>query len=277
MSRGRSMVGTALFRVLTGGGCLGLAGCPYVFGGPDMSHVGATSDDGPPPPVVAQFELVPSLDRLVLEFAVSEGEAPLLGGFVTLNDGDEVIELAIPDDMEEFVPGGTSRAMFQSWALLDCEKGHEATWTMTVTDSAGATSDPMEIDLEIRGLGGVAETDEYDVGTVRAPWVACLQFDGATQQDLAADQEDLLFEDPVGGPRLVQLGWSGAADIDLSVIDWTPGAHQNLASAFTVGEAWEQVEVYLVPDTPYKIKTLFYGAIGGVDAPYPMIVMVSER
>jgi hypothetical protein len=271
---------------------LPLAGCPFVFGGPDLSHVDGRPTDGdsdtdtdadtdtdtatePPgvPPELVQFEVTPFLDQLGVQFAFVQGDAPVLGGTVNLDDGEGTsYALAIPGQLLSWDPLGTSVVSVSPWNLIDCEAGLSRTWTLTLTDSGGETSAPMQASIDVLPLGHYAEEALHVVGPTPAPWVACVQWDGSTQAELFDDFEYVSWEVETGADYVFELGWSQSMDGDIYVFDAAQPQYA-IAIATTIGSEFEVLPVTLATGS-YEIRPQFFATQDLADAPFTGTLMV---
>jgi len=139
------------------GALLLLAGCPFIFGPPDMSNVsdeGGTDDttdgdadtdtdgDGDADtdedtdttdtdidpgllPVVHSFDLSPRMDSVMLEFDVTDAQGDLDGGSVEISNGTDGWTLAIPGGIDDWhTPGKSFHSLeMQDWLFPDLDPG----------------------------------------------------------------------------------------------------------------------------------------------------------
>lgn len=212
-----------------------LAGCPWVFGPPDLSnvpgptipdptgstgstgstgHTGAptpTGHTGTPEPGVLEVVAVPTSVGIALLMQAPDPDARTeLGGTVRIGDGVDELSLALPDDLLRWDPLGQSIAI---WPRVDPCASIDTTLSVAVLDAAGAPVSQGSAPALLNGLGRHDESGEpMDLPD--------LQFPGAVCGSLTFTESDLVrFFAPVGGRWTLTATWDNNADVDLMLYD----------------------------------------------------------
>ncbi len=144
------------------GAVLFLAGCPYIFGPPDMSNVSddGGNDDDPTDgdadtdsdsdsdadgdtdedtdtidtdidpillPVVTTFDISPRLEALTIQLEVTDVQNDLDGGSLEISDGTDIITLDIPGDLDDWNGQGVLSnhvlPLDKTWLFPDLDPG----------------------------------------------------------------------------------------------------------------------------------------------------------
>ena len=144
-----------------------LAGCPYIFGDPDLANVDVglpvdtdDTDDtdvdtvtdpdtdtdtdvtptipGDPPTVTSGRVALVFIDRLEIEFSVVDPDADLLGGTLELLDGTNVLQTwNLPEDIPGWDPAAVNPIVH--YVTIPCT-GYAPDLQLVVSDFAGHTS-----------------------------------------------------------------------------------------------------------------------------------------
>ena len=243
-------------RVVRHGALLLLAGCPYIFGPPDMSNVkdegdGDDTTDGDAdtdtdadgdadtdidpvvPPVVTSFEISPRLLAMSIAFEVDDEQSDLSGGTLEISDGDDVYTLDIPADIDDWngegAPSYHMLDLDKTWLfpdldagaayVPDCDAGEDATWTLTAVDAAGHRSEPLGNHLVIPAFGTLPEPDYPYVDAGAPPFVFCAEFEDALGSGRYTDIEAIEFTSATTGVYVFDLGWEKEVDLDILLYD----------------------------------------------------------
>lgn len=273
-----------------------LAGCPFVFGAPDLSNVDLsptsvdtgtlvedTADTDVPDfdvPTIVDFELKRFVDRIGFAFSVLDADQDYVNASITVRSdvpGSEPITFSIPSDLDEWDPLGRSFVIVpQDW--LPCE-GWQETWEITMTDAAGHVGPTVSADLDIEGFGLLPEGNLYDLGWIEGPTVACVEFDAdptlptPLQEQLQSDREDMRFTAVGSGEFGFELAWEGVMDLDLLLFDERQPQYQIAPVQVVVGPGWEQYTAPLVADTVYVLSAKYF-FIAGNSPPYVGTVLM---
>jgi hypothetical protein len=272
----------------------GLAGCPYVFGAPDLSNVdqATTQDSGEETgtdtdtevpgfdlPDVISLQGRRFIDFVRFELQVADEDLDLVGGTLELSStvGD-TMTLRIPEDIDIWQADGTSTITLPT-SFLDCMEGYDATWTARVTDAAGHQGLPQATDVMVEGLGSYPESPyAHEAGYLTGSAVACVTFNvavgtppGETLQALRDDLEGVNFLVPDTANWTIEVAWPSTMDVDLFLFvqDETSPYYSEyaIASAVNYGSSWESLTLELKGDLLYQASSAFWDSYGAM-APF---------
>ncbi len=204
-----------------------LAGCPYVFGGPDLSNVvggpgvgtdtdltadtadsGSVSEDAPDL-VVVSFD--PTPEGAVLTIVVTDPNGDMDGGSIEVIDGAETVTYAVPDGLLTWSPDGAS--LLEVTPPSPCD-GFVLDLAVTAIDAAGHRSVPAAAVVSVEGFGVLSTQPQApNVGTLTPPTLLCGEIGASFEPDQVAFGWD-------GGTVQGDLTWSAVgADLDLFLLD----------------------------------------------------------
>jgi hypothetical protein len=291
MSRARRVAGLRLLPLW------GLAGCPFVFGAPDLSNVDqANSDDTSEDtgtdtdtevpvfdlPDVVSFQGRRLLESVEFELQLADEDLDLVGGTLELTSSvGDTLSLSIPEDIDVWQADGTSTLTLEA-PFLDCQEGYDATWTARVIDAGGHEGLPQATDVMVEALGALPESDySHDIGYITGGTVACVTFNttiGSTEPPLLQlqnDGEGIDFRVPDTASWTIEVAWLSEMDVDLFMFiqdDMSPYyTEYDIASSVEYGPIWESLTLELMGDLLYQAKPSFWDSYGA-SPPYTATV-----
>lgn len=253
------------------------AGCPFVFGPPDLSNVdldpsGGSGEPAEVGPAILSLGGHRLLDQAKFEISLPDDEE-IIGGRLEMSSAEgERFSLVIPDEIEGWKPGSVSTFELPL-PFLDCEEGYSSTWTAQIVDRAGRIGPMSSTTLSVTALGRFVESYyAHDAGYVTEPLVACVSFEGDPlssdfDQQLQADLEGIQFRVLQVADYSISLGWPTSIDIDLYLYDTSSLPGTEIASSISYGPLWESVVVPLQPGIPYQLVPYFFSR-NGAGLPY---------
>ena len=253
---------------------LGLAGCPYIFGPPDLSNVirdsgappttspsgttpagttptGTTTGTNPDAPVLSEVTATPGFDTVAVQFRVEDRNGDLTGATVSVDTGAAVLQYTVPADLESWSQFDVSELAVPK--ATPCE-GYTEAWEVTITDAAGNPSAPVPVAVAVRGSATVP-VGGTDLGALAPPSTVCGQIEQVDPR-----QEDHLFVQPAAAGRYTfDLYWSDpSADLDLYVFD----GPTELGLSRGANPAPETVVVDVSADTTYRVEVRYWEGPG---------------
>ena len=281
-----------------------LTGCPYLFDPPDLSHVPCSGDGcddtatlpGSAPTVV-QFEVSPRSDGVVVHFALADLDADLVGGSIDLSDGSKHYVLSVPADIDEWEPSGTSTVTLYRGPWLDCTTPVSESWTLVPTDLAGHAGEAGATELVVAAIGLLPETPQpnlwpTDGATVPnpPPLMGCASWEvdagdpRPDNQQLREDVEALYVTTPAPGDYVVQLWWTTACDVDLTIypyplVDEAPsdGYYDTIATSWNFGNVAEEATFRGIPSESWFVDFDFYEPLQGQSPPFQATFLVTPQ
>ena len=248
---------------------LGLTGCPYIFGPPDLSNIDADSggttrpgvatdmteptvpstppETNPDAPLLSSVVAAPQFDAVEISFMVDDPNGDLIGSTVTVDQGDILSQYVVPADLELWSQFGVSTLRVPKTVSCD---GYTEAWELTFTDAAGNASTTVPVAAAVRTTGILA-AGESDIGRLNAPVTAC----GAIETLEPKQEDHLFFSMAASGQLTIELHWADpTSDLDLYVFD---GAVE-LAQSLGASPAPETVVVDLAEGGPYRLEVRYW-------------------
>jgi hypothetical protein len=292
MSRARRWQGLGLVPLW------GLAGCPYVFGAPDLSNVDQAITDEPtgetdtgedtevPPfdlPDVISLRGRRFIDFVRFELQLADEDLDLVGGTLELSSTDgDTLSLRIPEDIDVWQADGTSTVTLPA-SFLDCRQGYDTTWTVRAVDAAGHQGLPQATDVMVQALGSYPESPyAHEAGYLTGSAVACVVFNieiDSSPPDITEalrnDLEGINFQVADTALWTVEVAWLSSMDADLFMFvqDETSPYYSEypIASSVNYGSVWESLTLELKGDLLYQANSAFWDDYGAM-APYEVTV-----
>jgi hypothetical protein len=266
-----------------------LGGCPYIFGPPDLSHVGGgdslpdtdlvdteadtdtdadsdtdtdtdtdvdTDTDGgvdPSAPVVVSFTPTLAAPGIVVDFLLANTGNDITGGHVYVDVNGTMHDFLIPTD----IPGWhAAQENVLVVPIADMCQGGTYDVTFTVADFGGHTSIPEHASFVLDGIGTWNESaDPVDFGVLG---VDAEGLCGVLEDD--TDDDTVLFQVPVAGDYIVSLAWDTTADIDFTMYDEADNeiAHGNNSDNDPESELAQALD----PSHFYRVNLVYYNYTG---------------
>jgi hypothetical protein len=248
---------------------LGLAGCPYIFGPPDLSNTDAdsggtttpgtvtgnieptepstTTGTNPNAPLLSSVVAAPRFDAVEISFRVDDPNGDLIGSTVMVDQGDVLTQYVVPADLEVWSQFGVSSLIVPK--ALSCD-GYAEAWELTLTDAAGNASATVPVAATVRTTGILAAGDS-DLGRLNAPATAC----GAIETLKPKQEDHLFFTMAASGQLTIELYWTdSSSDLDLYIFDGAVELAQSIGSS----PAPEAVVVDLDAGGPYRLEVRYW-------------------
>lgn len=207
---------------------------------PDPEDPPANPDPGVEDPTLASFELVERDDHVEGTVVVEEGTGDLDGGTLLVQiDGGEVVELAIPGDLESAEGGELVFRIDEVW-VGECKVGaYHDVRVQVVADDGGASSRRTAA-ITTADVGVVVEengeVDPAGVGLIAPGDLVCGELDlvGNDGFDYTGDLDYVGFVVSPTDLYSLELRWEGVGDWDLYVYAYSlSGAMTEVGSAIS--------------------------------------------
>lgn len=280
-----------------------LAGCPYIFGEPDLANVDGqpvdtdvapdtdvdTETDTEPPTIPGDTPQVTSadvevvyVDHLALAFSVVDADVDLLGGTVRLLDGtNELQSWDIPDDLPDWDPAGVN--WLDHYVPIPCT-GYSPDLRLVVEDLAGHASEPFLVPFSVAPVA--APSGSTTVVALAVPSLPATWCSTANLVNAAPPVEDdyFTFSNPVDGELLISLDWDPALLVDIDLVLYTAPGPPNgfVADSRDIGFAGHEqlrsktLDVQGV-EVGVQVETWGFSAMSPVPSgPWPYQVIVQE-
>ncbi|MEQ1503525.1 MAG: hypothetical protein ABMB14_14910 [Myxococcota bacterium] len=202
-----------------------LAGCPFVFGPPDLSHVdlptsattGGTgsitstpSETGVPQteaPLILSASLSPAISAFTIDLVAIDPDGPLDGGQVVVTDPlGPVFTFDYPADVQ------VAADQFRVVIPGDPCVGWDLSYDVVVIDPSGTPSAVTTVASSGVGPGRVPEqTGKFDLGNLATPVAVCSGI------EVPFEVDGFRFTAPASIALTMSLSWEGSGNLDLQL------------------------------------------------------------
>jgi hypothetical protein len=170
------------------------------------------------------------------------------------------------------------------------------TWTLAPTDLAGHVGEPASADLFVTALGQIPETAKPNVWPTDGasiptppPLMGCTSWETDPEDlrppldQLRTDVEALYFTAPERTKYVVELWWSTACDVDLTIYpyplsdDDLDGYYDTIATSWSFGNVPELADFKAVAGTTYFVDFDFFEPLQRQSPPFVATFLVTPE